>query len=635
MENIDKIADVSFHGVDYILKITVRDDQMFAEIEQKDNGHRWKNSFSAVFLEDLTQKTGNFKKFPVFVKMLLSSIQKNSESVYLDILTYQDLEMLKARKQKSNASSTAQSIDKLKTNNKRYMILTYAVEFDKVHYPLPLNFEENPDVEALKATIRRLRNEIDDIKSDKHTNTRASQDSGAGGFFMTQDPNTQGQDKDSKADISSLKAENDNLKQKVRKLEESQIMGSGKKGSGGGAVEYDLLLKNKMELESELEGVKKDYIKDVRRLKLKLEETEKELDEARDDLIKMKEDPDRRNNSRTLDDTESELLASKKIISKHQKEVDRLSQDLEGMKAVDKKSKARIRQLEIELESALKRNTYSRGSNAAEKVNSPYNRSRGNSPTGSANKRASSLPTRNFSPSSSKQSERKPTPTKRPVQVKAPSRTSTGSDTESNPRGVLKARNANNSPLRINGMGSDPLKKFTPKRDQIGGVYGGARKQSPSNNRAYSPSSRLNNQSPVSRVGAKPSPKATSGRQYGYLANDNSNNKNRGAIKNNYMMDDSEEESNSRKGGNSNPNTKKTTINPSAQNTISSTSNNKLKLKENILDFKESKLSSTKGGTQEFGKSDLSANMLDSSLDVEDIDQRLNKLQDLLKKAKS
>src|SRR3546814_3034147 len=40
---------------------------------------------------------------------------------------------------------------------KRYLILTYTVEFDRVHYPLPLAYEEDPNPAALKATIRRLR----------------------------------------------------------------------------------------------------------------------------------------------------------------------------------------------------------------------------------------------------------------------------------------------------------------------------------------------------------------------------------------------------------------------------------------------------------------------------------------------
>lgn len=48
--------------------------------------------------------------------------------------------MLKARKQKGNLN-VSQTFDKTRVGNKRYMILTYVVEFDKVHYPLPLNFE--------------------------------------------------------------------------------------------------------------------------------------------------------------------------------------------------------------------------------------------------------------------------------------------------------------------------------------------------------------------------------------------------------------------------------------------------------------------------------------------------------------
>jgi len=47
--------------------------------------------------------------------------------------------MLKARKQKTDGRASV-SQDRAK-NMKRYMILTYSVEYDKVHYPLPLNYE--------------------------------------------------------------------------------------------------------------------------------------------------------------------------------------------------------------------------------------------------------------------------------------------------------------------------------------------------------------------------------------------------------------------------------------------------------------------------------------------------------------
>lgn len=42
-------------------------------------------------------------------------------------------------------------------NLRRYLILTYAVEFDRVHYPLPLSYVDEPPAHALRATIRRLR----------------------------------------------------------------------------------------------------------------------------------------------------------------------------------------------------------------------------------------------------------------------------------------------------------------------------------------------------------------------------------------------------------------------------------------------------------------------------------------------
>lgn len=40
---------------------------------------------------------------------------------------------------------------------RRYLILTYCAEFDRVHYPLPLLLDETPNTDAMKQTIMRLR----------------------------------------------------------------------------------------------------------------------------------------------------------------------------------------------------------------------------------------------------------------------------------------------------------------------------------------------------------------------------------------------------------------------------------------------------------------------------------------------
>ncbi|RHY67671.1 hypothetical protein DYB34_009168, partial [Aphanomyces astaci] len=66
-------------------------------------------------------------------------------------------ELYRKRKLGKSAPSTNLPDPVAALNNKRYLILTYAVEFDRVHYPLPLNFVENPSPAMLQRTIRRLK----------------------------------------------------------------------------------------------------------------------------------------------------------------------------------------------------------------------------------------------------------------------------------------------------------------------------------------------------------------------------------------------------------------------------------------------------------------------------------------------
>ena len=106
-------------------------------------------------IEDISAKTGNYKKFAVFVRMLASAIRQESDSVFVDLLTYADLETLKSKKGAGRAALQRT----IPPNNKRYLILTYAAEFDRVHYPLPLLYEE-PTVESLQSVVQQLRTEL-------------------------------------------------------------------------------------------------------------------------------------------------------------------------------------------------------------------------------------------------------------------------------------------------------------------------------------------------------------------------------------------------------------------------------------------------------------------------------------------
>ncbi|ERE45217.1 coiled-coil domain-containing protein 61, partial [Cricetulus griseus] len=82
----------------------------------------------------------------------------SSESVTLDLLTYTDLESLRSRKLGGRPGSLAPRSAQL--NSKRYLILIYSVEFDRIHYPLPLPYQGKPDPVVLQGIIRSLKEEL-------------------------------------------------------------------------------------------------------------------------------------------------------------------------------------------------------------------------------------------------------------------------------------------------------------------------------------------------------------------------------------------------------------------------------------------------------------------------------------------
>jgi coiled-coil domain-containing protein 61 len=52
--------------------------RLVIDVEEKWTGDLWRGDFSAKFVEELTNKTGTFKKFNVFIKMLLGALKKHS-----------------------------------------------------------------------------------------------------------------------------------------------------------------------------------------------------------------------------------------------------------------------------------------------------------------------------------------------------------------------------------------------------------------------------------------------------------------------------------------------------------------------------------------------------------------------------
>ena len=75
----------------------------------------------------------------------------------LDILSYEDLKVLREQKLGAKPRRPKEKSDKLQT--KRYLIMTYTVEFDQIHYPLPLTYTGSSDSVNLKNKIKGLQDE--------------------------------------------------------------------------------------------------------------------------------------------------------------------------------------------------------------------------------------------------------------------------------------------------------------------------------------------------------------------------------------------------------------------------------------------------------------------------------------------
>lgn len=101
------------------------------------------------------------------------------------------------------------------------MILTYITEFERVHYPLSLNFIEEPEPDQLRRTIDRMRNMIAMQKSQSGFN-QTGVASGSNGSFFGQNANSKpfSQTAYNKIDdFAAIELENEQLRRQISEME--------------------------------------------------------------------------------------------------------------------------------------------------------------------------------------------------------------------------------------------------------------------------------------------------------------------------------------------------------------------------------------------------------------------------------
>lgn len=332
MERVERNVDLTARGYPYFVEMQADDSGLAMTIEEIETGKRWKATYTPEAIENNTKKTGNAKKYPTFIRMLLSVLDAGSESLDFEILTYADIQRLRARQ------SGARSQGPVRESPTRYFIINFSGEYDKVHYPLALNYEEVPDAVDLQKTINRMRRELQTLKAAAGTG---------------------------EINVSDILRENQELKQQVTKLEHYQVVAA---GSRKGAVEIDALIREKKELEAENEALQRDSFKEVKRLQAANEDLKTSNQRLQGELARLKgemdtiittleHEGDKRAATRALEEQlrEAETRADKatKQASHLQQELETTSEELETLKVSDKKQKMRISQLEKELETAM------------------------------------------------------------------------------------------------------------------------------------------------------------------------------------------------------------------------------------------------------------------------------------------
>ncbi|NXB84684.1 CCD61 protein, partial [Vidua chalybeata] len=166
-------AECAFRPGAHTVRVTLTRTALRVEVEAHGTSDLWRGEFDAAFIEDLTRKTGNFKQFGIFCSMLESALTQNSDSVSLELLTFADLETLHSRKVGAVTRPPPSTSSPL--NSKRYLILIYSVEFDRIHYPLPLPYAGRPDLVAL---VRELQEQLGQLRARRLEETQHLRDAG-------------------------------------------------------------------------------------------------------------------------------------------------------------------------------------------------------------------------------------------------------------------------------------------------------------------------------------------------------------------------------------------------------------------------------------------------------------------------
>lgn len=263
--------------------------------------------------------------------MLLAAVVDDSDSVFVDLLTYADLEALKSKR----AGAPPRAAPSSKTNNKRYLILTYAAEFDRVHYPLPLLHEDAPSADALRATIARLKRE--------NAKLAAGVVDGDGGFVAAETA-SEGL-KIIGEENAKLREENDALRAQVRQLQRELTRATTDASANGGAASSSL--RGSTEFESRGAGAGSEREEHLR-AELKAVTTELRL------MRRERDDANRAAQAAQTDAANAES-SKRRMLARKQKELDAAVADVSKRRDTERELRVKVKDLSTQCDGLERR----------------------------------------------------------------------------------------------------------------------------------------------------------------------------------------------------------------------------------------------------------------------------------------
>jgi hypothetical protein len=337
MNNYKVEYNFNSEGLNYVFYISSDENSLDIILERIDDIKYWKGNFESKYIEEMSSKAGSHKSFPIFIKMLFTGFSKQSDGVKIDLIGANNIEQMRSNRNDnlntSNLSNT--TVSDFAKSQKKYLIISYSSEFEKVNFPLPLSFITNPPTEIVKRTIDRLRkineNQPNESKNNNYINYK---------------------------EYEEVKQENTELKNKVRFLESNRKCG---------AVDNDELIRTFGTIHERYQNYKAESEKGIQLLTKTIEDLRtriKEGESKKSNNYMGKHDNDI--NQKKIKDLEDQVDKINALILKEKEQFsiivrnngnneEKMMNEIINLREVDKKMRMTVQHLEKELDEVNKK----------------------------------------------------------------------------------------------------------------------------------------------------------------------------------------------------------------------------------------------------------------------------------------